>query len=45
MIDILTYIPNLEAFRLEAAENAEKDTLGFSFNDGELSYNISEDTS
>ena len=42
MIDILTYIPDLTAFRLEAKQNADNNTLGFSIDeDGNISYNIS----
>ena len=40
-MDIITYIPDLDAFRLEAATNASNGVKGFSFNDdGAMSYDI-----
>ncbi len=40
MIDIITYIPDLTAFRFEAQQNAENGVLGFNFIDGKVEYNI-----
>lgn len=40
MIDIITHIPDLDAFRLEATGNAINGVLGFAIIDGLLSYNI-----
>jgi len=41
MIDIITYIPDLLAFKVEAQANAESNILGFSIDDnGEVNYNI-----
>ena len=42
MIDIICYIPDLIAFRLEAKANADNGIKGFSFDDdGSLSYSVS----
>jgi len=42
MIDIITYIPDLAAFRLEANANAQSGTHGFAFDDddGTINYNV-----
>jgi hypothetical protein len=41
MIDLITYIPNVEEFRAEAQANAENNVLGFSIDDeGNLSYDV-----
>ena len=41
MIDLITYIPNVEEFRAEAQANAENEILGFSIDDDDnLSYNV-----
>ena len=41
MIDIITYIPDLTAFRLEANTNAQAKSHGFTFTDGgDISYNV-----
>ena len=41
MIDIITYIHDLNLFRKEAIECARNDTKGFSFDDGgSITYNI-----
>ena len=41
MIDLITYIPNVEEFRAEAQVNAENNVLGFSIDDDDnLSYDV-----
>ncbi|MCP4987565.1 MAG: hypothetical protein GY928_16360 [Colwellia sp.] len=41
MIDIITYIPDLTAFRVEATDNANNKILGFSFDEvGSLRYDL-----
>ena len=41
MIDLITYIPNVEKFRAEAQANAENNVLGFSIDDDDnLSYDV-----
>lgn len=41
MIDLITYIPNVEEFRAEAQANAENNVLGFSIDDDDnLSYDV-----
>ena len=42
MIDIITYIPDLSVFRLEAQTKASNKVHGFCFSEsGELIYNVS----